>query len=142
MKVYIVTAGDYSDYSVIGAFSSREEARKYIDKFSKVNRQINKYDEDILELDVDALNKKEQFVVVSYAINAHSEDRAIYIHEYSVSDKKGQEKEYVTKQGGKCFVFYISCNHRVFNNETQAEINKHLLKIAQDKYAKFKAQKR
>lgn len=30
-KIYLVTDGEYSDYSIYGAFSSREKAQQYID---------------------------------------------------------------------------------------------------------------
>ena len=30
-KVYIVTKGEYSDYEIVGAFSTRDGAQEYID---------------------------------------------------------------------------------------------------------------
>lgn len=52
-KIYIVTSGEYSDYSIDGAFSSEENAQLYIDQFAggkgyyKEEQRIEVFDIDI-----------------------------------------------------------------------------------------------
>lgn len=57
--VYIVTHGEYSDYWIVGAFSTEEKAQEYIDAF-KNNKQRNYMYGDfneIEEYDLDELDK-------------------------------------------------------------------------------------
>lgn len=38
-KVYLVSSGEYSDYGIIGCFSSRENAMTFIDKLKKISKK-------------------------------------------------------------------------------------------------------
>ena len=51
MKVYILTSGCYSDYSIEGVFSSREKAQEYADIIMK-DKTYNDFN-DIVETEVD-----------------------------------------------------------------------------------------
>jgi len=59
MKVFLVAAGEYSDFRIIGAFSSRKKAEKIIDDYRKIEghkdwgSRINSF---IDEFEVDELN--------------------------------------------------------------------------------------
>lgn len=48
MKIYLVTTGEYSDYRVEGAFSTKEKAEKLIAKFKKYKTEsyIEEYELD------------------------------------------------------------------------------------------------
>lgn len=45
-KVYIVTAGTYSDYHIEQAFSTREKAQEYLDHVGSEDARIEEYDLD------------------------------------------------------------------------------------------------
>ena len=45
MKVYIVTSGDYDDYSIDEVFSTKEKAEEYIEYFGD-GYHIEEYDMD------------------------------------------------------------------------------------------------
>lgn len=59
-KVYVVTAGEYSDYRIKGIFSSREKAEEYINY--STNRDLNGIDEWVL--DEKKPNKREKIFKV------------------------------------------------------------------------------
>lgn len=59
-KVYVVTAGEYSDYRIKGIFSSREKAEEYINY--STNRELNGIDEWVL--DEKKPNKREKIFKV------------------------------------------------------------------------------
>jgi hypothetical protein len=51
-KIYIITTGDYSDYSIEGVFDSEEKADRYLEAFPTSDatieaHEVNPYDEDI-----------------------------------------------------------------------------------------------
>ena len=51
MKVFMVTAGGYSDYHVEGIFSTREKAQEYIDFMLNQEEYFNFNDIDEIEVD-------------------------------------------------------------------------------------------
>ena len=55
-KVYLISRGSYSDYSVVGAFSTKEKAEQFI-KEAKETEQVGCYqlNDEIEELGIDCL---------------------------------------------------------------------------------------
>lgn len=54
MKVYLVTSGEYSDYSINGIFSTRTLAHAFIEEMNKEEIRVLTDDENIEEWEVDA----------------------------------------------------------------------------------------
>ena len=83
-KVYIVTKGEYSDYEIVGAFSTRDGAQKYIDNcgFTEIDcAEIGEFTLDsrsqnhisfIVEIWLDR-NKGHDIIRVDYATDIYSE---------------------------------------------------------------------
>src|SRR6476646_8883862 len=69
--VYLVTSGDYSDYSINGAFSSRVKAQAFID-YERKRRESSRYrrnDYDIEEYELDSyLNELERGLTCYYVL--------------------------------------------------------------------------
>ena len=80
-KVYVVTAGDYSDYHIEGIFDSREKAEEYINHSS--NTELNGVDEWVLnELKPDKREKifeiRSGFENIDCKIVGHSSEPMMY----------------------------------------------------------------
>lgn len=80
-KVYVVTAGDYSDYHIKGIFDSREKAEEYINHSS--NTELNGVDEWVLnELKPDKSEKvfklRSKFDEIDFRITGYGPDAAHY----------------------------------------------------------------
>lgn len=57
-KIYVVTAGDYSDYQICGVFSSEDIAKKYIDSFKRGENSWSYNEMEIEEWNLDPLKKE------------------------------------------------------------------------------------
>ena len=55
-KIYLVSQGDYSDYHIVGAFSTHKKAKAFVDRFT-VDREYDAYFKNyrIASYDIDAL---------------------------------------------------------------------------------------
>ena len=125
MTAYIVTEGSYSDYHICAVFSSKEQAQHYIDMHSLFDAYS---DYDIEEYEIDeTLQASYLFVTYDYKSN-----RIIDVDETLA---KGEPNGYYV------FQFYIEKNSRVIDEKTGLLKKDILLKIAQDEYARYKAQK-
>lgn len=125
MTAYIVTEGSYSDYHICAVFSSKEQAQHYIDMHSLFNSYAS-YDIEEYEID-ETLQASYLFVTYDYKSN-----RIIDVDETLA---KGEPNGYYV------FQFYIEKNSRVIDEKTGLLKKDILLKIAQDEYARYKAQK-
>jgi len=55
-KIYIVTEGDYSDYRIVGVFSSKERADAVLASYSNNSGVVEEYDLDSIKV-CDKVNK-------------------------------------------------------------------------------------
>ena len=145
MKVYVVTKGEYSDYYIVGDAESLKDANTlkkhfnadYIEVFD-TELNCDNLDEQIKN--IIAAGKK--FYVVDYSENENDYYcNQFVVHEVRVNNKETQRScinseykceeysDYKNKEKYKFWVFYVV-----------ARDNKHAEKIAQDKYAKIKAE--
>lgn len=70
-KIYIVTEGEYSDYSIDRVFSTREKAEEYVDSVG--------YDTQIEEYDIDApIERKTQVFCISFGLDK-KEAKYVYL---------------------------------------------------------------
>ena len=69
MRVYVVTTGSYSDYSIKGIFSTRKRAQRYIDRCLE-NSDVVYYTEfnDIEEWTLDEKEKEREYTEYSAAL--------------------------------------------------------------------------
>ena len=95
-KVYVVTAGDYSDYHIVGIFDSREKAEEYINH--STDSDLNGVDEWVLnELKPDKREKifeiRSGFENIDCKIVGHSSEPMMYkdlmhIMNFGLGDRK------------------------------------------------------
>ena len=120
MEVYIVTSGCYSDYRIEAVFTDNEKAKKYAN-FSS-DRHIETYETD------EAFNSPERIIV--WYVPGDNSIRSIESVFYEMED-------YCY---GDQFGFKIEVSERlredIEKNGTNSPL---LLKIAQDRFAQFKA---
>lgn len=105
-KVYVVTAGEYSDYRIEGVFSSREKAEEYINH--STNPYLNGIDEWVL--DEKKPDKGEKIFAVTSAfdkIDFHVSGREYYPIEY-----KDLIKYYIKWDKSHNIYFYIYTDTR------------------------------
>lgn len=126
MTVYVVTEGDYSDYHICAVFSSREQAQRYIDTHSLFDVYAS-YDIEDYEMDV-TLQSKYLFVTYNY-----NTSHILDVDEYRIN---GEPNCF-----GCLFQFFVEKSSRVIDEKTGLLKKDVLLKIAQDEYAMYKAQK-
>lgn len=81
MRVYVVTSGSYSDYGIVGIFSTKEKAEEFMggrpDKFNGIN-----------EYDVDSLPPKKWVTKYRYFLRLNGER-----HEGSVDSTIEEEED-------------------------------------------------
>ena len=92
-KIFIVTNGTYSDYSIQAVFSDREKAEKYLAEL----KLINDDNADIEEWDVDTTDelvaREWEFVVVTEQIMEKLKKKVKnqYLEDDTYSDDDGSE---------------------------------------------------
>lgn len=138
MKVYVVTSGIYSEYHIVRVFLDREEAEKYCNV---------RCDMEIEEFDTEAeMDKKPDFLYVQYT----PEENEICIIgdwcECTLTDEEIEETESKTNffcaNRTHVLQFYTRLTDRLASDmEKYGNNSPLLLKIAQDRYAKAKAEK-
>ena len=133
MKVYVVTQGTYSDYGLVGIFSTKEKAMEFLEKQGRWDYDLNSSENDIEEYELDGLHYN-QFVCVKWYVGGRCyfyETEGEFPDRYIASGWDGKET----------FEFCLPVDHRAFLHNSYAERQKHCEKIAQDRYAKFKAER-
>jgi len=124
MNVYVVTAGDYSDYHIVQIFTDRTKAHLF--SLLDSDMRVEEYVTDDKELTI-----RKGYLLVSYNYR--------YGQFYDVTLTGRQVKPKITNEWRNPFVFTIPLsNERVFKNITRYGKNsKVILKIAQDKFAEY-----
>lgn len=127
MKVYVITKGEYSDYHICAVTTDEETAEKLAEKYS------DSYDEALIEeFDTDhaemSLTKKKIFYC---AFDPNDSNNS----EITISDTGSWE--------GITSDFFIVREYRnnVLCVNVNADTEEEALKIASDKFAKYRAEK-
>ena len=124
MKVYVLTRGEYSDYHIIGVYSTREKAQEVCDVMCG-NGTI--YDApQIEEYELDELSPSMGYMGVRYAPEDNS------IHYCGFNFWKGDDR-IISYANPPEFVCYLPYSPRLSDPNV-------LLKAAQDRYMKWKAE--
>ena len=129
-KVWLVTSGEYSDYSVEGVFSTKENAEAFIKAFPKQYDSYHEPEEWPLDMGVDKIAKG----LKSFRVFLDFNTGELYPN-YSTRTEDAFEGEFSTEltrlhNGGTIF----TCN-------CWAKTSIHAIKIAHDKWAQAKSEK-
>lgn len=124
MKVYVVTTGEYSDYTIKGVFSTYEAASAAV---AAINKYPSVYNENngIEEYELDGYQPFEKYLTLYYNPCADTIDSVMY-NEYVQEERV----KFITKE--KIFMV-IHYSPRFTNKDV-------LLKAVQDRYMKWKAE--
>ena len=121
MKVYVLTRGEYSDYHIIGVYSTSEKAQEMCDAMR------TSWDEpQIEEYELDERNPSMGYVYIGYAPKHNK------VHQYGFSFVPGPDmiSPYIEPPELLCYLPY----------STRLSDPSVLLKAAQDHYIKWKAE--
>ena len=129
--MYVVTAGEYSDYHIVAVFSTKENALKFAEEHRNVIEGLSYYEDEIEEYEVDT-PPDTSFVQVDYIITDNYVD-------WSVDEPECDRVTEDSMLYENCFSFLLPISNRVFHQGLRNDVRKHLLKIAQDRYAEYKA---
>lgn len=126
MKVYVVTKGEYSDYHICAVTTDEETAKKLAEKYadSYDDTWVEEYDTDHAEM---ALAKKKIFFC-----SFDPDDSTIEV------DDRGDRGSW---EGIKPSHFIVSGNRKYLYVYVNADTEEEALKIASDKFAKYRAEK-
>ncbi len=131
-KVYVVTAGEYSDYGIEKIFSTCEKAQEYIDIVSTLGKE-NFY--SIQEWELDDFKVSKLYIQYCYT---HFTAAADKIEIYDNNDTMVPPDSLITYPVGSFrFFFSLPYSKRLANAPNKEEL---LLKIARDRLAKYKAE--
>ncbi len=129
MKVYVITAGEYSDYSIVGVATTKEMAEVIVSKFNLCNgfyeAQIEEYDTDVYE----PLRTNDQWYVwktLNKRTNQWEIECKMTSQLYNEVNKVSVYNDYYDKPYQYCIVVYAV-------NEESA------IKIASEKFAEYQA---
>lgn len=144
MKVYVVTKGEYSDYYIVGVAESLKDADTLKKHFGADNIEV--FD---TELNCDNLDEQIKNTILAgkefYGVEYSENKNAYHYKEFiaiMVGDKEMQRscingeykyEEYCNYKDGEIYAYWTFY--------VVARDKKHAEKIAQDKYAKLKAEK-
>ena len=117
MKIYVVTEGEYSDYRICGVFTKEKKAERYA---YLIGGNVEEYEAD------DANNPER--LLIQY------DRRRNEIINVTGTYWGGEER----MQYG-IFDCYVPFSERMAQEEDKGKLKDILLKIAQDRYAKFMA---
>ena len=127
MKVYVIKAGQYSSYHIVGIYSTQQKAQEYLDIAQKFQSHYDSELNDIEEWELDTTIQNSSELYVTYYIKSN--------------EIKGALCEDVTRSWNPPYLDTTDCFH--FNLEPRKEYADEALlkKIAQDKYAIYKAER-
>lgn len=91
-KIYILTAGSYSDYHIVGAFSTKEKAQEVIESFNRSSGRRGDFN-DIEELVIDELSENvsdgRSLCFIRIDRDGNTSDFGFPGHTYSLNEKQG-----------------------------------------------------
>lgn len=124
MKVYVVTQGEYSDYHIIGVYSTKEKAQELYDAMRKSGTY---WDEPHIEdYELDELTPTAGYVCVGYT----PEHNTIHSYGFNFSHCQDSVSSYSNPPE---FICYLPYSPRLSDPKV-------LLKAAQDRYMQWKAE--
>ncbi|SDZ81979.1 hypothetical protein SAMN05192529_102126 [Arachidicoccus rhizosphaerae] len=135
MKIYIVTDGCYSDYSIRGVFTTKENAEKFIRAYSFDEPSIEEYESDNLNEEIQNGNTCFVVFIDKDGNNAKAEKSNTDYGDYR--DYVG--KAYIDEK--KFFGNDYSHNARI-RNTVWAKDEKHAIKIANERRIRVLAEGR
>jgi hypothetical protein len=100
-EIYVLTSGCYSDYQIIGVFSTQEKAQTFIEDYEKIygkNHDFNGI--EIYDLDQVIEKKRKYFVRMDRDGNI----KEIYDDDWRVKNYKFGYKIYLTEYSGKYYL--------------------------------------
>jgi hypothetical protein len=115
-KIYIITAGDYSDYHIVTVFSTKELAEAYIERWGKG------YDARIEEWNVDGVNPYQHPHLDFFRVGMWSNGDLMWSHPLSPPAEPLEDQIYPTANGRK--YIYVYC---------WARDEQHAIKIANER---------
>lgn len=130
-KVYVITAGEYSDYHVVKIFSTYEKAQEYIDIMSALDYE----DLNVIEeWELDDFNVSRLYVQYCYIHSTGTDD---VVKVWGNNDTTMSPDNLITNPSGYYyFIFSLPYSKRLVNASNKNEL---LLKIARDRFAEYKA---
>ncbi|MBQ1776864.1 MAG: hypothetical protein IIZ93_01770 [Acidaminococcaceae bacterium] len=131
MKVWVVTYGSYSDFTIDSIFSTEEKAKKYIEKMKYFDNDINDEPEEY-EVDDPAVMKK-NYVKLEYYPGSDDLKKSHIPEEFPVGESIAFEN------GKLVYTFSLPVDSRAFQDDYHDWKREQLKKAAQDRYAQFKA---
>lgn len=133
MKVYVVTAGEYSDYHIVKIFSSYKKAHDYccVSNNESLNANIEEYELDNVSVDV-----KNTYT----GIKCYVFDNDLRFEGVIRSSHPIEEKVFKDRYGNLTFTTPIETDIYVDDNGWNEYYDK-IHKIMYDKYAEYKARK-
>lgn len=127
MKVYIITAGNYSDYHICAVFTNEISARKYANLCSE--RKVEVYEAD----SIDVSEKGKKFCI--YYDYENNKITDIYLYH-------SEKEDSVAEWGNYNFVFTLENSDKIRNEIGEyGKQSTLLLKIAQDRFSAYLAEK-
>lgn len=129
MKVYIVSAGEYSDYCIHGIYDSLEKAKEVYSLLKRYNYSYN-YPVNIEEWELNSPIENDYFFHVRYQVDTGEVTYSLY-HNFSPASPIIQNGQYFSNNNS--FVFCLPYSKRLDNEKV-------IKKIAYDKWAEYKAQ--
>lgn len=147
MKVYVITAGEYSDYHIVGVTTDKSKAKKIHAIHTRFN--IETYDTDKLEFNLETIDNILSQGNRCYKVHYNEYKYEMYGDTFKVEpiDSYGGYFDDYNENVQKCIDGYVEEYDNYFNNKYSYDFyiitkdEQHALKIAQDKYAKLKAEK-
>lgn len=140
MKLYVVTAGYYSDYHVCGIFESEEKAKLYVElnKSSDYFNQDMRYhcEETLDDRLTDAKDTRKL-----YSVNIYPDTGETVVEEDDYYDHLAPIPDYAKFHEEQVWDWEKSQSVIVLSIQVLANDEDHALKIAQDKLAQYKAEK-
>jgi len=126
MKVYVLTTGEYSDYTIHGIYSTAERAQEVHDLL--VRQDFSYTVNDVFEWEVDEPALNSYWFRVFYYIDEDKIETYLIEGEYRCNNNKPSYDTY-----SKTFVYEIPYSPRLENEEV-------LRKVTYDRWAQFKAE--
>ncbi len=124
-KVYLVTSGEYSDYGVNAVFSNEQLAKAYVDIYSREGIYCEEY--QIEEYGLDFMEKQLRKGLGAWEVNIWKDQQPASV---SMNDSE------TIKEHGTEIIEHPTC----FSIYCFARDHDHAKKIAQDRFAKFRAE--
>lgn len=131
MTVYVITEGEYSDYHIVGIYSTRKLAEDTL-KLLKAHSGRYYYYNDVEEWDLDTYQPQHTFLQVSYYYDSNE------VHSLFVDQPMEFDRYYHSNNDNSrrynAFMFTIPYNPRLDDELV-------LRKVAQDRFAAWKAER-